>query len=362
MINVAINGFGRIGRNFLRAVLKDELCQDPAFHLRSSCGGQVAKSAVHPELVEGAGRVKVVAINVGPASLESVAHMFKYDTLMGIYPAEVKIHENELEINGSRIFIVNEIDPKKIEWHKYGVDWVVEATGKFTHAKGAQLHINSGAKKVLITAPAKDEDVTIIPGVNDRDYNPEKHAIVSLGSCTTNAIAPTLKILHDTFGIQYGFMTTIHAYTNTQVLLDVEKKDLRRARAAALNIIPTTTGATEVIGKVIPELTGIVGGTAVRVPVAKVSLIDLTFVSKREISAGKINNVFLEAAKEEFKHIVDISMEPLVSSDYSANNHSVVIDGLLTDAVGNVGKIFGWYDNEWGYSVRLKDFLMCVAE
>jgi len=334
MINVAINGFGRIGRNFLRAVLKDESCQE---------------------------KIKVVAINVGPASLESVAHMFKYDTLMGIYSDEVKVYENELEINGNRIFIVNEVDPKNIEWYKYGVDWVVEATGKFTHAAGAKMHISSGAKKVLITAPAKDESVTIIPGVNDSDYDKEKHNIVSLGSCTTNAIVPMLKILHDTLGVAHGFMTTIHAYTNTQVLLDVERKDLRRARAAALNIIPTTTGATQVVGKVLPELDGLVGGTAIRVPVAKVSLIDLTFVSKREVSAGKINNVFLDASKEEFKNIVDISMEPLVSSDYSANDHSVVIDGLLTDVTGNVGKVFGWYDNEWGYSVRLKDFLVNVS-
>jgi len=335
MVNVAINGFGRIGRNFLRAVLKDEACQK---------------------------KIKIVAINVGPASLESVAHMFKYDTLMGIYPGNVTVHENELEIDGKKITVINKIDPKDIAWDLYGVDWVVDATGKFTCAKDARLHINSGAKKVLITAPAKDEDITIIPGVNTNDYDEEKHTIVSLGSCTTNAIAPMLKILNDTFGVARGFMTTIHAYTNAQVLLDVERKDLRRARAAALNIIPTTTGATKIIGKIIPELDGFVEGVAVRVPVGKVSLIDLTFVSKRDMSIGKINNVFLQAAKEErYKNIVDISMEPLVSSDYSANDHSVVIDGLLTDVTGNVGKVFGWYDNEWGYSVRLKDFLVSVS-
>ena len=329
MINVAINGFGRIGRNFLRAVLQDKVCQE---------------------------KINIVAINIGPAMLESVAHMFKYDTLMGIFSGELKINGNILLVDGKRICIINTIDPSTIDWSSYNVDWVVDATGKFTQKKDAWMHIDAGAKKVLITAPAKDEDITIIPGVNEKDYDQEKHKIVSLGSCTTNAIVPMLHILHTHFGVQSGFMTTIHAYTNTQVLLDVERKDLRRARAAALNIIPTTTGATEVIGTVLPELHGRIGGTAIRVPVGKVSLVDLAFVAIREISIGKINNVFLEAAKES-NHIVDISMEPLVSSDYSANNYSVVIDGLLTDVKGNVGKVFGWYDNEWGYSVRLKDFL-----
>jgi len=335
MINVAINGFGRIGRNFLRAVLQDE---------------EIKK------------KLRVAVINVGTANVESVAHMFKYDTIMGTYPADVRIKKGELRIGDYRINIIAETDPKKIAWYEFGIDWVVDASGKFTDRKGAALHLESGAKKVLITAPAKDEDVTIIPGVNDTDYNPKKHNIVSLGSCTTNAIVPMLKILQDNFTIKHGFMTTIHAYTNTQVLLDVERRDLRRARAAALNIIPTSTGATKVIGKVLPDLDGLIGGTAIRVPVATVSLIDLVFVTEENVTSKNINKVFTSASKRSpFKGIVAITDEPLVSSDYIGNNFSVVIDGLLTDAKENVGKLFGWYDNEWGYSVRLKDFLLSVT-
>jgi len=334
VINVAINGFGRIGRNFLRAVLKDE---------------------------NSSKKMRIVAINVGPANIDDVAHTFKYDTLMGTYPGDVRIKKNELRIDDHRINIVAKLDPGKIDWFSFGVDWVVDATGKFASKEGAMLHLVSGAKKVLITAPAKDADVTIIPGVNDGDYDKEGHNIVSLGSCTTNAVVPMLDVLHKSFGIKSGFMTTIHAYTNSQVLLDVERKDLRRARAAALNVIPTTTGATKVVGKVLPALDGLIGGVAVRVPVAKVSLIDLMFVAKKQLSVEAINKVFQEASQKHLKGIVDISMEPLVSSDYSGNDHSVVIDGLTTDARGDTGKVFGWYDNEWGYSVRLKDFLVSVA-
>jgi len=334
MINVVINGFGRIGRNFLRTFLQDKNAQK---------------------------KMKIVAINIGPTGLDAVAHMFKYDTLLGTYPGDVRIQNNELKIDDFRVRIIAETDPEKVHWHKYYVDWVVDATGRFTHRKGAQLHIDSGAKKVLITAPAENADVTIIPGVNDSDYNPAKDSIVSLGSCTTNALAPTLKVLHEQFEITAGFMTTIHAYTNTQVLLDVERPDLRRSRAAALNIIPTTTGATKVIGKLMPALAGCLGGTAVRVPVAKVSLIDVAFLAKKEITPERINKAFKKASKNSLKNILDISFSPLVSSDYSANNNSVVIDGLLTDVYCKLGKVFGWYDNEWGYSVRLKDFLVSVA-
>jgi len=338
MLNVAINGFGRIGRNFLRAFLQDKKAQK---------------------------KIRVVAINIGSAQLDAVAHMFKYDTLLGMYPGNVCVNKQELhyelQVDGYTICIISETDPEKVHWHKYDIDWVVDATGKFTYRDGAQLHIDSGAKKVLITAPAKDDDVTIIPGVNDSDYDASYHNIVSLGSCTTNALAPVLKVLHKNFGILHAFMTTIHAYTNTQVLLDVERKDLRRARAAALNIIPTTTGATKVIGKIMPELGGRIGGTAVRVPVGKVSLIDLTFTAKKEITSESINKAFEHVCQKSLKNILDISFCPLVSSDYSANNNSVMIDGLLTAVNGNMGNVFGWYDNEWGYSVRLKDFLISVA-
>lgn len=332
MVNVAINGFGRIGRNFLRAVLKDVSCH---------------------------AKIKIAAINIGNASSDTVAHMFKYDTLMGTYQGDVQVKDNSLIIDGYKITIISELDVNKIDWRKYQVDWVVDATGKFADRAGAQLHINSGAKKVLITAPGHDEDVTIIPGVNYEDYIPEKHNIVSLGSCTTNAVAPMLKVLHDNFIIERGFMTTVHAYTNDQVLLDVEKKDLRRARAAALNIVPTTTGAQIVVGKILPELNGLIGGASIRVPVGKVSLIDLSFEAKKEITIEKINKAFERASLEgQLAGIISVSNEPLVSSDFSGNNNSVVIDSLLTDVKQSMGKVFGWYDNEWGYSVRLKDFLV----
>jgi len=331
MINIAINGFGRIGRNFLRAILQDS---------------------------DALKKLKISVINVGPANLDAVAHMFKYDSVMGTYLADVQVKGDFLDVDGYKIKILSETDPKNISWSNFDIDWVVDVSGRFTEGQKAQMHIDSGAKKVLISAPAKGEDVTIIPGVNDDDFNKNNHKIVALGSCTTNAIVPVLKVLHDAFGIKSGFMTTIHAYTNTQVLLDVEHTDLRRARAAAINIIPTTTGATKVLGKIIPELDGLIRGRAIRVPVAKVSIIDLSFVASEELSAKKINDAFLQASKGHMKGILDISDEPLVSSDYSGNNFSVVVDGLLTDAIGNTGKVFGWYDNEWGYSVRLKDFLL----
>jgi len=335
MINVAINGFGRIGRNFLRAVLKDE-------------------NALQ--------KIRITAINVGPAKLDSVAHMFKYDTILGMYPGQVRVKKKELQIDQHRINIINETDPKKISWSEFGVDWALESSGKFTNRDSAKLHLESGSKKVLITAPSVDEDITIIPGVNNLSYDKEIHNIVSLGSCTTNAIAPMLKVLHECFGIKQGFMTTIHSYTNTQVLLDVEKKDLRRARAACLNMIPTSTGATKVLGKVLPELDGVIGGAAIRVPTANVSLIDLSFVAKERISVEKINKIFEKSSQAgPLSGIIDISYEPLVSSDYGGNNYSVVIDGLITDVRGQMGKVFGWYDNEWGYSVRLKDFLVDVV-
>lgn len=347
-MNVAINGFGRIGRNFLRAVLQDKPCHE---------------------------KIKIVVINIGQADVATVAHMFKYDTLMGMFPGNVLVKEGfygngqddksgaQLIVDGYAINLISEFDVQKIDWAKYGVDWVVDATGKFTKRDGAQLHISSGAKKVLITAPAENEDVTIIPGVNDSDYDPVKHNIVSLGSCTTNAILPIIKIMHENFVIERGFMTTVHAYTNDQVLLDVEKKDLRRARAAALNIVPTTTGAQKVIGKVMPELNGLIGGASVRVPVGKVSLVDFAFDAKKTISIEAINKAFERASiVAPLKGVLTISNEPLVSSDYAGNNSSVVVDGLLTDVKQNMAKVFGWYDNEWGYSVRLKDFLKKVAK
>lgn len=332
-MNVAINGFGRIGRTFLRTVLRDKSAQK---------------------------KINIVAINIGPGKLDCVAHMFKYDTLMGIYPGDVHMENGDLLVDDHHIKIIAEPDPARINWCALAVDWVVEASGKFTKREGAQLHLTAGAKHVLITAPAQDEDISIIPGVNEDLFNKDLHKIVSLGSCTTNAFIPTLRVLHDAFGVTQGCMTTVHAYTNSQVLLDVECKDLRFSRAAALNIIPSSTGASKMLGKVMPELAEIVSARAIRVPVGKCSLIDLTVMTKKAPTIESIHDAFTAAAEGRMQGIIALTMEPLVSSDFSGNNYSVTIDGLLTHTQGNMAKVFGWYDNEWGYSERLKDFLMGV--
>ena len=333
-MKIAINGLGRIGRSFLRAFMADVQAQK---------------------------KIDIVAINIGPARRDFVAHMLKYDTLMGQYPGTVAVEGDTLVIDNKRIALLTECDPAATPWGKLGIDWVVDCSGCFTKRAGAQQHIDAGAKRVLISAPAQDEDIAIVPGVNHDAFDPAKHTIVSLGSCTTNAFIPMLQVLHNAFGIQSGFMTTIHAYTNTQVLIDVEDKDLRRSRAAALNIIPTTTGASKMLGKVLPELAGKVPAVAVRVPVAKGSLIDLTFVAKQELTIPAIHQAVQNATQGYLQGIMDITMEPLVSADFNGSPYSVTIDGLLTDAHGTTGKLFGWYDNEWGYSMRLKDFLVHVA-
>jgi glyceraldehyde 3-phosphate dehydrogenase len=330
----AINGFGRIGRNFFRVLLED--------------------AAARKE-------IELVAINLGPNEKpETIVHMIKYDTLMGTYKGEIIFHDGKLSVADYAITILTESDPEKLPWAALGVEWVAECSGHFTKRDQAERHLKAGAKAVLISAPAKDEDVTIIPGVNDADFIAGKHTIVSLGSCTTNAFVPTVKVLHDAFGIERGYMTTVHAYTNTQVLLDVNDDDPRRSRAAALNIVPTDTGASKLIGKLIPALAGRIGATSVRVPVAKVSLIDLTFTSPKKLSVEAINKAFADAAASSaMKGVVAITYEPLVSSDFSGNSHSVIIDGLMTDVCSDhMGKVFGWYDNEWAYSVRMKDFLL----
>lgn len=332
-MKIAINGFGRIGRNFLRTVLKDMSTQK---------------------------KLSIVVINIGPANPDFVAHMFKYDTLLGTWPGEVSYADDTLIIDGYRIDIIAQSDPQKLDWKAYGIDWVVDASGAFTKREKALVHIKAGARHVLITAPAEGEDVTIIPGVNRHLFDPQKHIIVSLGSCTTNAFMPMLMVLHDAFVITQGFMTTVHAYTNTQVLLDVEAKSLRLSRAAALNIIPSTTGAAKTLEKVLPELAGIVKAGSIRVPVAKVSLIDLVITTQKDISAVSINQAFEAAASKALRGILNVSHEPLVSTDYSGNPFSVTIDAELTDTCKNMAHVFGWYDNEWGYSQRLKDFLLSV--
>ncbi|HLW72889.1 MAG TPA: type I glyceraldehyde-3-phosphate dehydrogenase [Candidatus Babeliales bacterium] len=334
MIRVAISGFGRIGRTFLRCVLQDK--------------------KVHEQM-------EIVAINVGASELESTAHMFKYDTLMGTFPGSVTIENNELVVDGHRITIIAQLDPVKLPWNTLNIDWVVDCTGYFTNRDGAQKHITAGAKYVLISAPAHDEDVAIIPGVNEQLFDRANHKIVSLGSCTTNAFMPMLKVIDDAFGIVRGFMTTTHAYTNSQVLLDVEAKDLRFSRAAALNIIPATTGASKMLGKVLPHLEGKVSAIGIRVPVGKVSLIDLVFEAKKDVSVDALHAAFAAASQKNMKNIVALTMEPLVSSDFSGDPHSVIIDGLLTNTNGTMGQVFGWYDNEWGYSMRMKDFLSLLS-
>ena len=328
-MKIGINGFGRIGRNFLRVVFSDPVALQ---------------------------KIEVVALNIGPANPEFVAHSFKYDTLMGIFDGDVSYSDSILTINGHRIKIYSEMDPSKLNWNQESVVWVVDCSGKFTKKVDAQKHIAAGAQKVLISAPSEDADATVILGVNDQVYTGQQ--IVSLGSCTTNAIAPVLKVLNSTFGIVSAYMTTVHTYTNNQTLLDVDRPDIRRSRAAALNIIPTTTGAMKVVSRVLPEIAGKIEGSALRVPVAKVSLVDLSFIAEKPITVESITTAFIQSAESELKTIMQVTDQELVSSDFGQNNHSVVIDQKLTQTVGSLGKVFGWYDNEWGYSCRLKDFLM----
>ena len=330
-MRIAINGFGRIGRTFLRCLLRDS-------------------------------NIQVVAINIGSAKPESTAHMFKYDTLMGTYGGNVSIANNELVIDNQRIRIIAELDAEKLPWNTLAIDWVVDCTGKFTHRADAQKHIVAGAKRVLISAPAHDEDVAIIPGVNEQLFDVQKHHIVSLGSCTTNAFMTTVKALDDAFGLVRGFMTTTHAYTNSQVLLDVDAKDLRFSRAAALNIIPASSGASSMLGKIFPHLDKKISVIATRVPVGKVSLIDFVFEAKKDLSVDAIHDAFVTVSKTGMKNILALTMEPLVSSDFGGNDNSVIIDGLLTNVNGSMGQVFGWYDNEWGYSMRMKDFLEYAAK
>lgn len=331
---IAINGFGRIGRTFLRIMLSDATCKD---HL------------------------DIVAINIGACDPSNMARLFMHDSIMGTFNGTVTLENSILTINGTPIHLLTEQDPEHIDWKTLAIDWVIEASGHFTSRQGAMKHINAGAKKVLITAPAKDEDITIIPGVNNDAYDKEKHAIVSLGSCTTNCFAPLVKILHESFVIVEGLMSTVHAYTNDQVLLDVEHKDPRRARAAGFNIIPTKTGADSVITKIYPALAGKLKASSLRVPVPVVSIIDFTFLTEKPFTQESLNATLKAYANNQLKGIVHYEEEPLVSSDFIGNQHSCIIDSLLTQNIGNMGKVFAWYDNEFGYSCRIKDFLLHIS-
>lgn len=332
MIRIALNGFGRIGKTFVRTIIQDS---------------QASKY------------IQLVAINIGPSDPAAAAYAFKYDSIMGTYPGTVELQGNSLVIDGTVIQLFAHPDVLQLPWAVLDIEWVVEASGKFTKREQAELHRQAGARKVLITAPAHGEDITIIPGVNDAFYNPHDHTIVSLGSCTTNALMPTLKILHDNFMITYGIMSTTHAYTNSQKLLDVDpvSKDMRKSRAAGLNIVPTSTGAMRSLPRVIPGLANKIVGNAMRVPVAIVSLLEVTFVAEKSFNHDLINQVFSEAARGPLKNFVAVTRDQVVSIDFKGSSYSVTIDTLLTTVSGPLGKVYGWYDNEWGYSCRLKDFL-----
>lgn len=333
MVTVALNGLGRIGKNIVRILL------DPA----------VKK------------KIQLKAINIGPDNINLVAYGIMYDTIMGTYHGhDVSVKGDVLTIDGQKIKLYAQTDPAKLSWK--GIDWVIDASGKFTKKADAQRHIAAGAGGVIITAPSPDADQIIVMGVNDQDYRKKKHAVISLGSCTTNAVTPLLAVIEDLVGIEQAAMTTVHAYTNNQALLDVEKGDARRSRAAALNIIPTTTGAMDVVEKVLPDLKGRLTGCSLRVPVAKVSLVDLGCITKKPITVKKFNAAVAKAMTGPMKGIMSITELPLVSSDFAGDPHSVIIDTSLTSVQGDLIKVFGWYDNEWGYSCRIRDFLIrCAA-
>lgn len=327
-VKVGINGFGRIGRNVLRALI-------------------AKKNA----------KFEVVAVN-DITDAKTLAHLFKYDSVQGIFDGDVAADGNDIVVNGKKIKIFAEKDPAKLPWKDLGVEIVIESTGLFTSKEKAIVHITSGgAKKVLISAPAKEEDITIVLGVNEDKYDPAKHHIISNASCTTNCLAPLTKVLNDKIGIVKGLMTTIHSYTNDQRILDLPHKDLRRARAAALSMIPTTTGAAKAIGLVIPELKGKLNGYAMRVPTPNVSVVDVTFEMKKETTKEEVNGYLKAAAEGELKGILGYTDLPLVSKDFLNDPRSSIIDGESTYVVGNMVKVVSWYDNEWGYSCRIVDLV-----
>jgi glyceraldehyde 3-phosphate dehydrogenase len=297
----------------------------------------------------------VVAIN-DMADLKTNAHLFRYDSTYGIYPGKVECADGAINVDGNFIAVLNQRDPARLPWNQLGVEIVIEATGVFTDGAQVRAHLDAGAKKAIVTAPATHEDITLVLGVNDGDYNPRKHHIVSNASCTTNCLAPVAKVLHDSFGIERGLMTTIHAYTNDQRILDLMHKDLRRARAAAVNIVPTSTGAAKAIGLVMPELKGRMHGISLRVPTATVSVVDLVVDLKKAASMEAINAALQQSADGKMKGILAFCDEPLVSSDFRGNSASSIVDGLSTVVLeGKMAKVLSWYDNEWGYSCRVAD-------
>jgi len=330
-VKVGINGFGRIGRNVFRTALGN------------------------PD-------IEFVAVNdlTTPATL---AHLLKYDSILGNLPHKITHGADFIAVDGKQIKVFAERDPAKLDWASVGAQIVVESTGFFTDAEKAKAHLGSTVKKVIISAPASNEDITVVLGVNDNKYDAAKHNIISNASCTTNCLAPVVKVLHNTFGIASGIMTTIHSYTNDQVILDTPHKDLRRARAAALSMIPSSTGAAKALKLVIPEMDGKLDGFAVRVPTPNVSVVDLTFVSEKPITVASINEAIKKASEGPLKGILGYTDEELVSSDFKGNPLSSIFDSKLTKVVGtNTGKIISWYDNEWGYSNRVKDLILFLVK
>lgn len=330
-IRVGINGFGRIGRNFFRAVK-----------------------------AQGAD-IEIVGVN-DLTDTKTLAHLLKYDSILGTFPGEVSHTESSITVDGKTFKVIAERDPANLPWGELGVDIVIESTGIFTKADAAKKHVTAGAKKVIISAPATDEDVTIVMGVNDDKYDAAKHTVISNASCTTNCAAPLAKVLNENFGIVKGLMTTVHAYTNDQVTLDFPHKDLRRARAAALNIIPTSTGAAKATALVLPELKGKLDGTSLRVPVPTGSITDLVVTLERDVTVEEVNAAFQKASEGLLKGILQYTEDPIVSSDIVNSPFSTIFDSLMTMVQGNQVKVFGWYDNEWGYSNRLVNLTTLVGE
>ncbi len=330
---IGINGFGRIGRQILRAVNENHT-----------------------------GKLEVVALN-DLTDTRTNAHLLRYDSTYGAYPGKVEATEDAIVVDGKPVKVLSERDPGKIAWADYGVEVVVESTGLFTDAAKAAAHLESGAKKVIISAPAKGEDVTIVLGVNESHYDPKKHRVISNASCTTNCIAPVVKVLHESFGVEKGLMSTIHAYTNDQRILDQFHSDLRRARTAAMNIIPTTTGAAKAVTVVIPELAGRIHGMAYRVPVATVSVVDFVAMLGKDVTVNEINEAFKKAAAGRLKGILEFCEEELVSMDFKGNPASAIFDAPTTIVIGgNMVKVLAWYDNEWAYSCRVADLVAFIAE
>lgn len=330
-VKVGINGFGRIGRLFLRASLNSK-------------------------------DFEIVAINDLTDS-RTLAHLLKYDSVHGIFKADVKSSENSISVNGKEIKILAVADPEKLPWKDLGVEIVLESTGRFTDKASVSKHINAGAKYAIVSAPAKDPDVTVCMGVNEETLDPAKHKIISNASCTTNCLAPVAKVLNQEFGIVKGLMTTIHAYTNDQRILDLPHKDLRRARAAAVSMIPTTTGAAKAVGLVLPELKGKLDGMAIRVPTPNVSVVDLVAEVKKETTAEEVNAALKKAAEGKLKGILQYTDEPLVSIDFNGNEHSSIVDASVTKVIeGKMVKVLAWYDNEVGYSTRLRDLVSYIIK